>query len=94
MILETKKHTELHSNGSIWIDGQIGIVDNLSKHLYDVRSGFTGFEGKPVCRIGKWTKHFDNGQLAWTIDYGDGTFDCKKESFPQYRKDGTTIVYN
>lgn len=89
----TIKWQEFHPNGEKWITGEIAIVDDNQKHLYDYRTGFKGFEGFPVCRVGKWTKHFDNGQIAWTLDYGDGTHDYKgKQTFPSYRRDGTLIV--
>ena len=91
--VETHKWQEFHENGQLWIDGEIAVVSEMSKHLYDYRTGFKGYEGKFVCRIGIWTKYFDNGQLAWQLDYGDGTHDYKStKSFPSYRKDGTLIV--
>ena len=84
---------EFHDNGQLWIDGQIAVVPDELKHLYDYRTGFKGYEGIPVCRIGKLTKYFDNGQIAWALDYGDGTHDYKgKEKFPSYRQDGSVIV--
>ena len=96
--VETHKWQEFHENGKLWIDGEIAIITEMSKHLYDYRTGFKGYEGKPVCRIGIWTKYFDNGQLGWQIDYGDGSYETlfsgqrKGQSFPSYRKDGTLIV--
>ena len=54
MILEVKDWKEYHPNGKLWISGKIGIVGELWKHLYDFRTGFKGFEGKAVCRIGQW----------------------------------------
>ncbi len=75
--LETHKWQEFHETGKLWIDGEIAVVPELSKGLYDYRTGFKGFEGKPVCRIGVWTKYFDNGQIAWKLDFGDGMFDSK-----------------
>ena len=92
--VETQKWQEFHENGKLWIDGEIAVVPELSKGLYDYRTGIKGFEGKPVCRIGVWTKYFDNGQLAWQLDFGDGMFDSKepRKTFPSYRKDGTLIV--
>ena len=79
--------------GKLWIDGEIAVVPELSKGIYDYRTGFKGYEGMAVCRIGVWTKYFDNGQLAWQLDYGDGTHGYKSDkSFPSYRKDGTLIV--
>jgi hypothetical protein len=88
--VETHKWQEFHENGKLWIDGEIAVVSEMSKHLYDYRTGFKGYEGKFVCRIGVWTKYFDNGQIAWQLDYGDGTHDYKStKSFPSFRKDGT-----
>ena len=91
--VETHKWQEFHENGKLCFDGEIAVVPELSRGIYDYRTGFKGYEGKPVCRIGVWTCYFDNGQLAWQLDYGDGTHDYKsKKSFPSYRKDGTLIV--
>lgn len=91
--VETHKWQEFHENGKLWIDGEIAVVPEMSKGIYDYRIGFKGFEGKPVCRIGVWTKYFDNGQIAWQLDYGDGKHGYKSDkSFPSYRKDGTLIV--
>lgn len=89
MIVEIAEHIEYHPNGQVWITGQIGIIAPLFKDSYDYRG-----EAQPWCRLGIWTKHYDNGQLAWTIDYGDGTWPPKPNqtgSFPQFRKDGTGI---
>lgn len=96
--VETHKWQEFHQNGQLWIDGEIAVVSEGKKDLYDYRTGFSGYEGKPVCRIGIWTKYFDNGQLAWQIDYGDGSYETlfsgkrKGQPFPSYRKDGTPIL--
>jgi hypothetical protein len=96
-VIRTEKWQEFHKNGQLWIDGEIAIVSEDNKDLYDYRTGFAGYEGKPVCRIGIWTKYFDNGQLAWQIDYGDGSYETlfsgkrKGQQFPSYRKDGTPI---
>ena len=73
--VETRKWQEFHENGKLWIDGEIAVVPELSKGVYDYRAGFKGYEGKAVCRIGVWTKYFDNGQLAWQIDYEDGSYE-------------------
>lgn len=72
MIIHRQKWQEFHPNGQLWIDGEIGLVGTLWKHLYDFRLGFKGFEGKPVVRLGVWTKYSQNGELAWQIDYKDG----------------------
>lgn len=92
--VETHKWQEFHENGTLWIDGQIGVVPEKLKHLYYL-IGFEGFEGKSTVRIGVWTKYFDNGQIAWQLDYGDSMYDSKykKKDFPSYRKDGTRIDF-
>ena len=91
--VETHKWQEFHENGQLWIDGEIAVIPEMSTHLYDYRTGFKGYEGKPVCRIGVWTKYFNNGQLAWQLDHGDGSHDYKStKKFVSYREDGTPIV--
>lgn len=91
MLIERKEWKEFHPNGQIWIDGEIGIIEPSTQHQYDCRTGFPGYEGEAVCRLGKWTKHYDNGQLAWTLEYDDFGF-SKKINYPRYRKDGTIIT--
>ena len=92
-IVKVVKWQELYDDGKIWIDGQIGIVPETYKHLYNHRLEFKGYEGIPVCRVGIWSKYYDNGQLAWKVDYGDGTHIYKsKEKFNSYRKDGSIIT--
>lgn len=77
MILERREWREYYPDGSPWITGQIGIVSELGKHLYDYRTGFQNLKGVPVCRLGVWTKFTPNGQIAWALDYGDGLLDKK-----------------
>lgn len=91
MLIERKEWKEFHSNGQPWITGEIGIIDPSTEHQYDCRTGFPGHEGEPVCRLGKWTKHYDNGQLAWTIEYDDFGF-LKTTHYTHYRKDGSIIT--
>lgn len=91
MILETKEYKELHKNGSVWITGTIAIVADPWKHLYSL-IGFPGFEKIHTCRIGKWSKYYSNGQLAWTIEYDDFGY-AKPSNYPSFRIDGTEINY-
>ena len=91
MVLEKREYKSLHQNGEAWISGEIGVIAPESKELYDYLTMFEGHEGKPVCRLGKWTKHFNNGQLAWTIEYNEYGFPAGNK-FPSYRKDGTIII--
>lgn len=94
MLLDRKEWKEYHPNGQLWIVGEIGVVGELWKHLYDYRTGFKGYEGLPVVRLGVWTKYFDNGQVAWSLDFGDGKHGYKSDkTFPSFRKDGTAVIY-
>lgn len=87
MILEEKEHKEYHRNGTIWITGTIGIIAPLWKHRYHY---LVAPDGTPWCRTGIWEKHYDNGQLAWTIEY-DAFGKCTDSKFPQFLRDGTPI---
>ena len=108
-VIRTEKWQEFHKNGQLWIDGEIALIKEQYKGLYDCRDGWYDNrgcddlrdgkylipKGQPVVRIGIWTKYFDNGQIAWQLDFGDGMYDSKikRQSFPTYRKDGTAVVY-
>jgi antitoxin component YwqK of YwqJK toxin-antitoxin module len=93
--LQTHKWQEFHENGKLWIDGEIAVISEKYKDLYDFRTEVKGFEGKPVVRIGIWSKYFDNGQIEWKNDRGDGSyktlFSDKRigNKFPSFQKDGT-----
>jgi len=78
-------------NGAVWMTEQWCTIldEDLSKYDYRQNSDIVG--ARAVCRVGLLTKHFDNGQLAWTIEfdeYGRGT----KKKIPQFQKDGTFIA--
>ena len=92
--LSINKWIEYHDNGKQWITGHFAIVADKDKHLFDYRTGIEGYEGQYFVRIGVWTKYYDNGQLGWQLDYGDGSLDLRnRKQYPSYRKDGTVIVY-
>ena len=94
-IIETIKWQEFHENGQLRIDGQIGIVSDMWKHLFDHRTEWQGHKGKAVVRLGVWTNYYDNGQIWWKHDFGDSMYDSKfiREKFPSFRKDGTGIGF-
>lgn len=85
-IIKTEKWKEFHDNGQLWIDGEIALIKDEYKHLFDYRTGFKNYEGQPVVRIGVWSKYFDNGQIAWQLDFADGMYDSKipRKKFPSY----------
>ena len=94
MIIKTIRWQEFHDNGQLWIDGEIALIKDDFKFLFDYRIGFENYEEQPIAIIGVWTKYFDNGQIAWQIDFGDGMYDSKqsRKKFPSFRKDGTPII--
>ena len=92
MLLRREKFTEYHQNGEKWITGEIGLVAELWKHLYNYRTNFEGYEGKPICRLGLWHRYYDNGQLAWTIEYDEHGYP-KSTEYPSFRMDGSLINY-
>ena len=81
---------EYHTNGQLWIDGQIKEVTK-NPELYEVRTGFKGYEGRNMVRVGVWKKYYDNGQMAWQVDYGNGLVGEAKAIGHQYRPDGSII---
>lgn len=93
MIVKQIKWQEFHENGQLHIDGEIGIVANMSKHLYDYRTEWKGYEGEAVVRLGVWTNYYDNGQVWWKYDFRESLYDSKlmSQNFTSYRKDGSLI---
>jgi antitoxin component YwqK of YwqJK toxin-antitoxin module len=71
--VETCTWQEFYENGKLQIDGEIAIVSEESKHLFKCFTGYKGYEGKPVCKIGIWKTYFINGALAWESNHGDGS---------------------
>ena len=86
MTSERIDHKEYHPNGELWISETRIEVPSLWIGLYNYRT--EGMNGKIWYRTGLQQKFFDNGQLAWTLEYDEfGKFVNKK--YPSYRKDGS-----
>lgn len=49
-------------------------------------------DGQSFFRIGTNAKYFDNGQLAWALNY-DSKGNLIKDGKPCYRKDGSVITH-
>jgi hypothetical protein len=90
MILETKVNNEFHSNGQLAYTETIAILAPETSNLYPNRRIHpSGYEW---IRIGEHKKYFDNGQLAWQLNYGEKG-NVLKDDCRNYRKDGTVITH-
>lgn len=67
-----------------------GVVAPMFMDLYT--NTLTTQKGEILVRIGSTRKFFDNGQLAWELNYNeDGS--VTKDDLPTYRKDGSIIIF-
>ena len=90
-ILETKLNEEFHPNG------QLAYTENVATLV----KGTEGFhpnsrireDGVQWIRTGRHAKYFDNGQLAWELNYDENGNQLKDKPFKSYRKDGTLIIF-
>lgn len=89
MVIETKLIEEFHPNGQLAYTQTIGILSAETAHLHDNRRNHP--EGYSWVRIGRQAKYFDNGQLAWELNYNERG-DILKRDKPTYRKDGTIVL--
>ena len=88
--MKTKINKEFHKNGKLAYIETIQILSKEEEHLFNNATRHPdGFEW---IRIGKQAKYYDNGQLAWILNY-DNNGVVIKEKNRSYRKDGTIIVY-
>lgn len=90
MILEQNTIEEYHKNGQLAYTETIAKVSVDSMVMFPNRRIHP--DGYYWIRVGKCAKYYDNGQLAWEMNYdefGNGIV----EKVNQYRKDGTVIVY-
>lgn len=90
MFIRTELQQEFHKNGTLAFEQTIAILEPLFATTYEKR--LTSPKGYDFIRIGKQSKYFDNGQLAWVLNYNEKG-EVIKENTPQWRKDGTGINY-
>lgn len=88
MILSTKTNNEYHANGQLAYTENISILSEASAGSYSNRRIST--DGTQWIRTGVNAKYFDNGQLAWRLQY-DNVGDLIQTDDKQYRKDGTVV---
>jgi len=90
MILETRDIKEFHKNGQLMYETTFGVVAPMFAPAY--KNMIHNEKGEILVRVGTTKRFWDNGQINWQLKYkSDGSL--SDEDFPQYRKDGTTIVY-
>jgi len=90
MFVTTKENKEFHKNGTLAYIETIAILNPLFVQTYERR--IVKQDGSEFIRIGLHAKYFDNGQLAWKLEYND-LGNLIKNNNPQYRKDGSTIIF-
>lgn len=83
---------EYHINGQLAYTETIKYISKEDINAYsNVRTSSDG--SLYWYRIGKQAKYYDNGQLAWELNYDEKDGSIIKDNKPSYRKDGTVIVY-
>lgn len=85
----TTQITEYHSNGQLFFTETRCLTPPLFDHQYDCR---IAPDGTPWHRVGLMQKWYDNGQLAWTLEFDEFGRETGK-NWPQFRKDGAVIQY-
>lgn len=90
MFIDTKINNEFHKNGQLAYTETIAVLAASSAGLYQNRRKHpNGFDW---IRIGRTAKYFDNGQLAWELNYNNNG-EVIKDGKPSFTKDGTIIIY-
>lgn len=84
-----KVNNEYHPNGTLAYTETRVVVAEIKQetNLCAIR---TAPDGTMSMRVGRHAKMFDNGQLAWEINYDDNGHAILPYS-KAYRKDGTVI---
>ena len=87
--MKIRHEKQFHSNGFLAYEQTILTLPKSSDfRKYDLRVNQQ--TGEEWIRVGRCAKYFDNGQLAWVLNY-DNFGNCIKEKNASYRKDGTII---
>lgn len=88
-----KINKEYHANGTLAYIETINILDKNELCLFD--GIIVHPDGYRWFRSGVHAKYFDNGQLAWMLEYdanGKSLESNKLQFKHQHRKDGTIIT--
>lgn len=93
MIKEIITKAENHKNGTLFFEEKIGIIDPLfvESHKNNSTLIFNKEENIYFIRL-ETTKHFDNGQFAWSLKW-DEKGNLLNKGDKAYRKDGTVIEF-
>ena len=76
--METKVRREYHENGKIKYEEVICVLPKNKEHLY--QSKMRSPDGHYFIFVKK-TKHYNNGQFAWELNY-DKDGECVKKEKP------------
>lgn len=82
---------EYHNNGQLAYTVTVATLQPMFAHLFNDGRRIHP-EGHSWIRIGKCAKYFDNGQLAWIINYDNKGVPVKDNAL-SFRKDGIHIQY-
>ena len=88
--MSIKTNKEYHKNGKLAYIETIKFLSTEEAKLHFLKPYHP--KGNHYIRINKQAKYYDNGQLAWVLNY-DEMGNVLKENNISYRKDGTIIVY-
>lgn len=88
MIIETKIIKEYHANGKLAYTFTMAIIAPGMEALYENRR--IRQDGYTWIRIGAHQKFFDNGVMAWQLDYNNLGGPIKND-IKNRRKDGSII---
>ena len=90
MDMTTELRQSFHENGTLFYEETICRLNN--DQINDFPNRILSPKGYSFIRTGRVAKYFDNGQLAWELNY-DKKGELIKDDSRQYRKDGTVIEY-
>lgn len=85
-----EEQNEFHPNGELAYVQTIKVIDVGEKHLYPNHRKHA--DGYLFIRIGLCAKYFNNGQLAWALNYDD-MGNVIKDNQKGFRKNGDVIKY-
>lgn len=85
-----EEQNEFHPNGELAYIQTIKVIDKQERHLYPNYRIHSG--GYLFIRTGLCAKYYNNGQLAWSMNYDD-MGNVIKDNQKSFRKNGDVIKY-
>lgn len=88
--MRTQENNEYHKNGQLAYTETIVILEAAESIKFEnARIHPSGYQW---IRTGRQAKYFDNGQLAWELQY-DKSGKVIKDGSYAHRKDGSNIIH-